>query len=86
LGAHVQDFDFGKRIELWNEIEIIKVGYFVDGARELYSGLATMSMPATFRTQIHRSSQMLRSMKCCAVFRRQTTIGNRSKSVQILWP
>ena len=45
LGAHVQDFDFGKRIELWNEIEIIKVGYFVDGARELYSGLATMSMP-----------------------------------------
>jgi hypothetical protein len=45
LGAHVQDFDFGKRIELWNEIEIIKVGYFVDGARELYSGLATMGLP-----------------------------------------
>ncbi|MFZ0886340.1 MAG: hypothetical protein WAN14_23260, partial [Candidatus Acidiferrales bacterium] len=45
LGAHVQDFDFGKRIELWNEIEIIKIGYFVDGARELYSGLATMNPP-----------------------------------------
>jgi hypothetical protein len=44
LGAHVQDFDFGKRIELWNEIEIIKIGYFVDGAREIYSGLATMSL------------------------------------------
>lgn len=45
LGAHVQDFDFGKRIELWNEIEIIKIGYFVDGAREIYSGLAIMGLP-----------------------------------------
>jgi hypothetical protein len=23
LGAHVQDFDFGKRIELWNDIEMV---------------------------------------------------------------
>ena len=30
LGAHVQDFDFGKRIELWNDIEIIKISFFVD--------------------------------------------------------
>jgi hypothetical protein len=30
LGAHVQDFDFGKRIELWNDIEIVKISYFVD--------------------------------------------------------
>lgn len=45
LGAHVQDFDFGRRIELWNDIEIIKIGFFVEGARELYSGLAAMNLP-----------------------------------------
>jgi hypothetical protein len=45
LGAHVQDFDFGRRIELWNDIEIIKIGFFVEGARELYSGLAALSLP-----------------------------------------
>lgn len=46
LGAHVQDFDFGKRIELWNEIEIVKIDYFVDGAREIYQTLAAMNIPA----------------------------------------
>lgn len=45
LGAHVQDFDFGRRIELWNDIEIIKIGYFVEGARQLYSVLAAMNLP-----------------------------------------
>jgi hypothetical protein len=45
LGAHVQDFDFGRRIGLWNDIEIIKIGFFVEGAREIYSGLAAMSLP-----------------------------------------
>ncbi|WP_420964631.1 hypothetical protein [Bradyrhizobium sp. B120] len=45
LGAHVQDFDFGKRIELWNEIEIVKVSYFVDGARQLYESLAALGVP-----------------------------------------
>lgn len=35
LVAHVQDFDFGKRIELWNDIEITKVEFFVEGARDL---------------------------------------------------
>lgn len=45
LGAHVQDFDFGKRIELWNEIEIVKVSYFVDGAREIYQNLAGLALP-----------------------------------------
>ena len=45
LGAHVQDFDFGKRIELWNDIEVIKLSYFVDGAREIYEGLATLALP-----------------------------------------
>jgi hypothetical protein len=45
LGAHVQDFDFGRRIELWNDIEIIKIGFFVEGARELYSGLAAINLP-----------------------------------------
>lgn len=47
LGAHVQDFDFGKRIELWNDIEIVKLSYFVDGAREIYEGLATLAVPGT---------------------------------------
>jgi hypothetical protein len=28
LGAHVQDIDFGKRIELWNDIEIVKISFF----------------------------------------------------------
>ncbi len=42
IGAHVQDFDFGKRIELWNDIEIVKLSYFVDGAREIYEGLAAL--------------------------------------------
>jgi hypothetical protein len=45
LGAHVQDFDFGKRLELWNDIEIIKIGYFVDGAAEIYAELASMGLP-----------------------------------------
>ncbi len=45
LGAHVQDFDFGKRIELWNDIEIVKLSYFVDGAREIYESLATLVVP-----------------------------------------
>ena len=45
IGAHVQDFDFGKRIELWNDIEIVKLSYFVDGAREIYEGLAALPVP-----------------------------------------
>jgi hypothetical protein len=45
LGAHVQDFDFGKRIELWNDIEIVKISFFVDGAREIYQSLGTLNLP-----------------------------------------
>lgn len=45
LGAHVQDFDFGKRIELWNDIEIVKIAFFVDGAQEIYCVLAALSLP-----------------------------------------
>ena len=45
LGAHVQDLDFGKRIELWNDIEVVKLSYFVDGAREIYEGLSTLVVP-----------------------------------------
>ncbi|HVB82273.1 MAG TPA: hypothetical protein VNE82_20260 [Candidatus Binataceae bacterium] len=44
LGAHVQDFDFGKRIELWNDIEVVKIGFFVDGAKEIYEGLAPLKI------------------------------------------
>ncbi len=45
LGAHVQDFDFGKRIELWNDIEIVKISFFVDGAQEIYRSLAPLNLP-----------------------------------------
>ncbi len=45
IGAHVQDFDFGKRIELWNDIEIVKLSYFVDGAQEIYKCLAALTVP-----------------------------------------
>lgn len=45
MGAHVQDFDFGKRIELWNDIEFVKISFFVEGAIELYQSLATMNLP-----------------------------------------
>lgn len=45
IGAHVQDFDFGKRIELWNDIEIVKLSYFVAGAQEIYECLAAITVP-----------------------------------------
>jgi hypothetical protein len=45
LGAHVQDFDFGKRLDLWNDIEVGKLGFFVDGAIELYRSLAGFNIP-----------------------------------------
>ncbi|PRF70155.1 hypothetical protein C6Q09_14190, partial [Burkholderia multivorans] len=44
LGAHVQDFDFGKLIELWNDIEIVKIGFFVEGAQEIYESLAPFNL------------------------------------------
>ncbi|MFZ6864229.1 hypothetical protein ACO0K7_16495 [Undibacterium sp. Ji67W] len=44
LGAHIQDFDFGKRIELWNDIEIVKTSYFVDGAKEIYQSLEQFNL------------------------------------------
>ncbi len=45
LGAHVQDFDFRQRLELWNEIEITKIGFFSDGALEIYKILEFMAIP-----------------------------------------
>ena len=45
LGAHLQDFDFGKRLELWADIEISKINFFVDGAREIYEGLVAQNVP-----------------------------------------
>ena len=45
LSAHVQDLDFGNRIELWNDVEISKIGYFVDGAKEIYESLAALGIP-----------------------------------------
>ncbi|WP_143271607.1 hypothetical protein [Bradyrhizobium mercantei] len=45
LGAHLQDFDFSGRLELWNDIEIGKINFFVDGAQEIYEGLAPLNIP-----------------------------------------
>lgn len=45
LGAHVQDLDFGQRIELWNDIETSKIGTFVEGAAEIYGLLAPLNLP-----------------------------------------
>lgn len=46
LSGHVQDLDFGSRIELWNDIENIKVGFFVESAREIYEKiLGQMGIP-----------------------------------------
>lgn len=45
LGAHVQDLDFGRRIELWNNIEISKFEFLADGAVEIYRMLDELSTP-----------------------------------------
>lgn len=45
LGAHVQDLDFEERLALWNDIEVVKADYFVDGAREIYVHLGTLNPP-----------------------------------------
>jgi hypothetical protein len=45
LGAHLQDLDFGKRLEFWNDIEVSKIDFFVDGAKEIYESLASLRVP-----------------------------------------
>ncbi|MCZ4294741.1 hypothetical protein [Vibrio sinaloensis] len=45
LGAHIQDFDFAKRIDLWNEVESIKVDYFANDALSIYEELESLSIP-----------------------------------------
>ena len=45
LGAHVQDIDFTRRIDLWNDIEFSKSQFFVDGAIEIYNLLGTLNIP-----------------------------------------
>lgn len=45
LGAHVQDLDFGRRIELWKGIETGKVEVFVDGAAQVYGALSALGLP-----------------------------------------
>ena len=45
LSAHVQDLDFGRRIELWNDVEAGKIGVFVDGAAQIYEALAGLGLP-----------------------------------------
>ncbi|WP_264045745.1 hypothetical protein [Methylobacterium flocculans] len=45
LSAHVQDLDFGRRIELWNDVEAGKIGVFVDGAAQIYEALSGLGLP-----------------------------------------
>lgn len=45
LGAHVQPVEFAERLELWTDLEVGKLSYFVDGAREIYSAFAKLSAP-----------------------------------------
>jgi len=45
LSAHVQDLDFGERIELWNSIDASKSEFFADGAAEIYRSLEGLSIP-----------------------------------------
>jgi len=45
LGAHIQDLDFGKRIELWKDIEVTKIGHFCEGALDVYDSLSALSLP-----------------------------------------
>jgi hypothetical protein len=45
LGAHIQDFDFGKRIELWNDVEIVKLDFFIETAVEIHRLLEAMNIP-----------------------------------------
>ena len=42
LSAHVQPLEYSHRLELWKELEIVKLSYFVDGAREICEGLAEL--------------------------------------------
>jgi hypothetical protein len=44
LGAHVQDLDFGRRIELWNDIDRSKSEFFADGAVEIYRLLESLAV------------------------------------------
>lgn len=44
FSAHVQDLPLEERLALWNDIEILKVDYFVDGAREIYSHLGDLGI------------------------------------------
>jgi hypothetical protein len=44
LGAHVQDFDFGRRLELWNQVESVKIEFLFEGALEIYRNLAALNI------------------------------------------
>ena len=47
LSAHVQDLEFIERLELWTDIEIAKVSYFAEGAREIYDQTLVPLYPGT---------------------------------------
>jgi len=47
LGAHVQPLLFAERLELWTDVEVSKLSYFTDGAREVYEAFAHLS-PADY--------------------------------------
>ncbi len=65
LSAHVQDLDFGKRIDLWNDIEVEKSRYLVDGSLEIYLSLKSLNLPGyTIYSEPHEliESQLLEAL------------------------
>jgi hypothetical protein len=46
LGAHMQDLELVNRLQLWNDIEVTKLSYLVDGAKEIYvHSLGRLALP-----------------------------------------
>jgi len=45
IAAHVQDLEWVERLELWTDIEVVKLAYFVEGAREIYDAIGALSPP-----------------------------------------
>jgi hypothetical protein len=44
LAGHVQDLDFGARIDLWNSVDLSKISFFTESACEIYNVLGTLGL------------------------------------------
>lgn len=46
LGGHVQDIEFSDRLDLWNDIEVQKLAFFAESARDIYvNRLGELNIP-----------------------------------------